>query len=358
MMEANKFFSTSERVSIFEGAVSRLRLLIDRLADDHDATQRYMLEFVGTVFNTISNAPELFDELCPLNIESLGERYVSSANNVSKGGLQDLEFLFSTSFRFLIEYQLASKTDLSPEFGSLMARVHDYSYDGQTASQIRYAEHQMIINVLQRYLHHTDMVHVRALPEAMRQSETMRNQYEAELKSREERVVELKSKLDTYKTAFNFVGLYDGFKSLRKKKGREAWWGRFCLMLLGLVMLAPFLGKFYSVFHALTIVHMDTAFYVSLFGFELLLAYFFRVALQGYKSVQAQLIQIDLRMTLCQFIQDYADYAKEVRRDSPQLLERFDQLVFSGIVSNEGAIPSTFDGVEQIANLIDKIKPK
>lgn len=74
--------------------------------------------------------------------------------------------------------------------------------------------------------------------------------------------------------------------------------------------------------------------------------------------MKAQLIQIDLRMTLCQFIQDYADYAKEVRKDSPLLLERFDQLVFSGIVSSEGAIPSTFDGIEQIANLIEKIKTK
>ncbi|MCF4987478.1 hypothetical protein, partial [Pseudomonas syringae] len=309
MTEANKFFSTSEQVSIFEGAVSRLRWIIDRLADDHDATQRYMMEFVGTVFYAISNAPELFDQHCPLNIEHLGERYISAANSVSKGGIQDLDFLFTASFRFLLEYQLASQTDLSPDLRSLLARVHDYNYDGQTTSQLKYAEHQMIINVLQRYLHHPDMIHVRALPDAMRQSENLRNQYEAELKSREERVVELKSKLDTYKTAFNFVGLYDGFKSLRNKKGREALWGSFCLLLLGLVMLAPFLAKFYSAFHSLPILQMDTAFYVSLFGFELLLAYFFRVALQGYKSVTAQLIQIDLRMTLCQFIQDYADYA-------------------------------------------------
>lgn len=123
-------------------------------------------------------------------------------------------------------------------------------------------------------------------------------------------------------------------------------------------MLAPFLMKFWvAVFPSGSLV-IDTPFYVSLIGFELILAYFFRVALHGYKGVKAQLIQIDLRMTLCQFIQDYAEYAKEVRRDSPSLLDRFDQLVFSGIVNSEGAIPSTFDGMEQLANLIDKVKSK
>lgn len=274
MIEANKYFSTAERMSVFDRATAKLRSTIDDLPENYDARQRFMLDFVGTLFHSISRAPDLFDERCPMNIDALGDRYVSSANSISKGDMQDLEFIFSTSYRFAIEYQLASKADLPSHLSQLVGRVHDFQYDGITTSQLKYAEHQMIVNVLQRYLHHPDMVDVRALPDAMKRSESMRDQYEAELKSREERAQELKNKLDSYKTAFNFVGLYDGFKSLRRKKGVEAWWGFVYLIVLGVLMLTPFLIKFYSAIYSLVYVNMDTAFYVSLLGFELLLAYF------------------------------------------------------------------------------------
>ena len=56
--------------------------------------------------------------------------------------------------------------------------------------------------------------------------------------------------------------------------------------------------------------------------------------------------------------QSYAKYAKDVKQGSPELLDRFEQIIFSGIVNGEGAIPSTFDGLDQIGNIIEKFKAR
>lgn len=356
MSNSSPFFATPDNRAVFDRAAVRLRALIDGLPEDENEQNRYMLNLIGVVFFHIKSTPELFDERCLLNIESMGERYVESANRISRGSMEERDLLFSTSYRILIEYQLASIKNLPSDMLSVMDRVHDYDYDGAIFGQIRYAEHQMIINILQRYLHHPNMDKLKSLPEAIERSERERVQAEADLGEREARVVELKKKLDTYKTAFNFVGLYDGFKNLRSRKGFEAALGLLGLFLLGGVMLLPFIFKFYFTVRPVADLQFDTAFYISLAGFELVLAFFFRVSLHNYRSIKAQLIQIDLRMTLCQFVQDYADYAKVVTKDSPQLLDRFDQLIFSGIVNSEAAIPSTFDGMEKLAELVGKIR--
>ncbi|HDR1868661.1 TPA: hypothetical protein SIC62_000746 [Pasteurella multocida] len=67
-------------------------------------------------------------------------------------------------------------------------------------------------------------------------------------------------------------------------------------------------------------------------------------------------MQLELRKTLCQFIQSYADYAKEIKEKDRSSLEKFENLIFSSILSDSEKVPSTFDGLEQLANLIKNIK--
>ena len=76
----------------------------------------------------------------------------------------------------------------------------------------------------------------------------------------------------------------------------------------------------------------------------------------NFNSVRAQLIQIDLRKSLCQFIQNYATYAKDIREQNTDLLVKFEEVIFSNIMPSEDKIPSTFDGLEQLTNLIGALK--
>src|ERR1700712_395384 len=324
MREFDAFFSKPNVRNIFTTAAIKIQNIISEMPSDADPNTHYMLTLVGTTFFHIKSTPELFDQRCPLNIEGIGEHLVEVANHISGGNLQDQDFAFYACFRLLIEFQLASVGPVARDLLAVLDRVHDYKYDGNTYAQIRYAEHQMIINVLQRYIHHPKMTELKDLPETIDRAERQIKQADYDIDMRESRVNELKKTLDKYETAFNFVGLYDGFKQLRTQKRWEQGVGLLGLLALAVLMLCPFFIKFYLMLN-LTKLDVDTATYISILGYELVVAYFFRVALHNYRGVKAQLIQIDLRMALCQFVQGYAKYAKDVHKESPQLLERFDQ---------------------------------
>ena len=67
-------------------------------------------------------------------------------------------------------------------------------------------------------------------------------------------------------------------------------------------------------------------------------------------------MQIELRQSLCQFIQSYADSAKEIKEKDGTSLDKFENLIFSNIVSTSEQVPSTFDGLEHITNSLKSAK--
>lgn len=175
-------------------------------------------------------------------------------------------------------------------------------------------------------------------------------------------VEELQRKLDEQKTAFNFVGLYKGFERLKgdktsqlEKTNRE-YYG------LGAAMVAiPICELLWVLFHfesisagsgALAVLGLST---VSL---VVMLFYFLRVCLADVKSLKSQIMQLELRMTLCQFIQNYADTSKDLKDKNKEGFEKFESLIFSSIVSSDEKIPSTFDGMDQLTNLLKAFQGK
>lgn len=200
----------------------------------------------------------------------------------------------------------------------------------------------------------------------------------AELREIQDDANKLKSVLDKYTEAFNFVGLYKGFSDLRKRKEREKNFRLFFLFILGGAALAPLIAKVYvalvnsakmtaselvnvadkssSFLDKLSFdtLNVDLAAALSFVGLELLILYFFRVTLHSLKSVRAQLLQIDLRMTLCQFIDKYAEYAQ----GKGEALKGFESVIFSGLVSVEEKLPATFDGFDVLQGIAEKLGRK
>lgn len=349
-----QYFATERNRQILSQMVSKIQTGLDSIRDSENEKHKFLLEFIGATLYHINSNPESFDERCIMNIASLGDRFMDEVKSFSFN-LTDAEHLFAYCYRFVVEFQLSSPNSISSDLLSLLARVSDFEY-GSASSQVRYAGHQMLINVVQHYLYHPSLTSLKNLPEVIKRSEYERSEAERSIGAREERVKALAEKLETYETAFNFVGLYSGFKSLRVTKVSERRWNFFYLMVLGALLLVPIVVKFLFTLEAPASPAPDYIGLAALAGLELLILYFFRVALQNFKSVKAQLLQIDLRMTLCQFVQSYAEYSKDARSGSPGLLERFEQVVFSGIVNDESAIPSTFDGLDKLAEIVGKIR--
>ncbi|ANH98978.1 hypothetical protein A8L59_16665 [Pseudomonas koreensis] len=354
--DAQGFFSA--RRLVLERAEYSIRAVLNNLPQDEDGKRRFQLIFLIKLLGRMKNQSDLFDARCSFNIGFIGESFFRDLDKLGSDDFSNLGGSFSMGYRFLIEFQLMSPGELPDDLASIAHQVADFEFSGNVQLTIKYAEHQMIIQLLSRYIHHPNMVELKRLPKAIADSVRERTTSEELLSDREKRVNVLKEKLDKYKQAFNFVGLNEGFRRLRVQKRVESLVSLSWLFLLGTVMLSPPVYKMYCTLFGTPEIKVDTYFALTVLGFELLLAYFFRVGLHGYRAIKAQLIQIDLRMALCQFIQEYANYAKGIRKESPELLDRFDQLIFSGIVNSEGAIPSTFDGLDHVANLLDKLKSK
>ncbi|MBN6066124.1 hypothetical protein HYE66_06565 [Aggregatibacter actinomycetemcomitans] len=181
------------------------------------------------------------------------------------------------------------------------------------------------------------------------------------LSSKENTVNRLASQLKEQEKAFNFVGLNQGFSNILSKKetSKKITFGTlfFLSVILAFIPLAYILGRLFNVFdlqEALSSIGWEQMLPVA--GLEFILIYIFRVVLSHYSSLETQIMQLELRQSLCQFIQSYVDYAKNIKKDDKEVLDKFENLIFSSILSNSDKVPSTFDGVEQLTNLFEKIK--
>lgn len=169
-------------------------------------------------------------------------------------------------------------------------------------------------------------------------------------------VKQLELSLKKQKIAFNFVGLSEGFENILKKKTRAKWTS---FVLLSLITLSMFtiLGYYRNTLpNEPTEIFDFWKFSMPYLGLEFILLYLFRVVIKHYNSIQTQIMQIELRQSLCQFIQSYADYAKEIKEKNGASLDKFENLIFSSIVSTSEQVPSTFDGLEHITNLFKSAK--
>jgi hypothetical protein len=164
---------------------------------------------------------------------------------------------------------------------------------------------------------------------------------------------------------YNFVGLTQAFRDLYQSKSKD-WELNFALCLaLGIMLLVPFAAQTLAILGAiewlkpLSVSKLeDLPKVLPIVGIELVLLYFFRVALHNFHSLKAQLLQLDLRMALCAFIEEYLKFAKGKSQSEGEInrLVKFENLIFSGLTPDPDKIPSTFDGLEHIANLAKEFR--
>ena len=75
------------------------------------------------------------------------------------------------------------------------------------------------------------------------------------------------------------------------------------------------------------------------------------------KTLNTQLLQIDHRLSLCEFIHDYIE-KKNADKDNKQSWDLFESLIFSPIQVASDNIPSIIDGANAVADLAGKIISK
>lgn len=186
--------------------------------------------------------------------------------------------------------------------------------------------------------------------------------WESKLEHWDSQARKLEAKLHDQTEQLNFVGLSRAFENMRQQKRIERKASRVSLQLGGAALvLIPVLSFVANLASGNGTLHADLPALVLAVPFlvvELIALYFFRLFVRNFYSVDAQLLQLDLRYNLCAFIQGYAEFAKEHKGDDGKALERFESLIFSGITADPQNIPSQFDGLEQIGKLAKEIRGK
>lgn len=316
-------------------------------------------ELLIVFFGSLQTRGNDWDEKTQFNIEHIGEQFKSALISVDLSELS-LNSMFSNCFRFLLERDMFTEgegTQFSRRFKNIAIYEYD-KFDERTKEQIDYTLREMPITLVKKLVFSENAKSYREFNNNLKEAARMDSEWQGFLHDKQARVDALNDVLTRQESAFNFVGLYAGFAKLGRIKAKELRWARTAMFIFGGLLPIPLIGEaIYLVFTSKPITDLEHLIKsIPIISITLILIYYFRIALGNYNSVRAQMMQIELRKSLCRFIQSYSEYAKELKAENKDLLSKFEDVIFSNVMTSEDKIPSTFDGLEHITGLIGAIR--
>ncbi|PTV45200.1 hypothetical protein DBL02_10025 [Acinetobacter oleivorans] len=248
------------------------------------------------------------------------------------------------------------------EVGSYERVIGEALKDNQQYSRyIDYGDRELPYQILKDIFHSEEIKTLNNLRQKIVKAESVINIWDESIEAKTKQVELLEEKLNKTKSQYDFVLLNEGFKNLYNQKKEELSERRSSFSKFGATLtITPLLLIIFS--FLLFIIKGDLALKYLLYlafpvsTFLIIIFYFVRVSLQHVRSIQSQMMQLELRMALCQFIYNYAEDSETLHKKNKEGFEKFENIIFSSIVSSDDKIPSTFDGVEQIAKIIEAIK--
>lgn len=187
-----------------------------------------------------------------------------------------------------------------------------------------------------------------SMKEDLKNEKTLIDKKLSEYQNKTDEIVQF---IKSQQTNLNFVGLSKAFKQLidEKTEVKNKIEKRLLSFFIALIIVPATV--------AVIIYFMNVNYYtcVPATTIELMLLYGFRLLYQQYLFVKSELLQLNLRYSLCAFIESYMEFKKNNKDNTVDL---FEQLIFSNIISDEKKVPATVDGLESIAKIIESIKCK
>lgn len=168
------------------------------------------------------------------------------------------------------------------------------------------------------------------------------------------------AKLNEHKTQYNFTLLSRAFNNLANDKKKELKYiRRLTWIFTGILTIPPVFTFMNHIFHWINVGEgmLSLTYYLPLLTFELLVFYFMRLYYGEARTINTQLLQIEHRLSLCEFIQDYIE-KKNSDKDNKTSWDLFESLIFSPIQVTPDNIPSVIDGANAVADIAGKIMSK
>lgn len=312
----------------------------------------------------IYRSPEVYDEYCQHSIAILGETLTAALVSVKGvGNPEEWRYVIALLYRFvgelLIRYPREVPVPIRAMYEAVSSRLEQF--DVQQRSIIQWAQSHLPRALAAELLHHPAISELKRSGDTVQRLEALNEQIDRKLQKRVERIEELEKALKRLESEYNFVGLAHGFQGMEKSK-RSEWRVTFsALIVLAILMLAPLVFEAYYIFRLIdssNVLALKSILFLApaAIAIEVLLVYFFRITLLRVRSLDAQLLQLRLRLCLCQFIEGYAEYAETLKKRSDVTLSKFENIIFSGIQTSDEKLPSTFDGMEQLMKLVQQVR--
>ncbi|MDP8566554.1 hypothetical protein [Methylophilus aquaticus] len=243
---SNDFFSQQQNQELIRLFLKKLRS--HEIADASlSKTQNNLIKF----FKILQNNTAFFDINCPNNIEWIGNsliNYLSKFINdteVSDTSVNELiNNITASVYRLILEAQFNVNEEsfelnsISNYFENLITPL---SALNQFHAEMLWARYVMPSAIIKSYIHNEGMADIRSFNKKIDEIESLKSKWDNELSTKLKTIDNLKAKLENFETAFNFVGLYQGFNNLALSKLRELTWARSILLLLGFASISPVL---------------------------------------------------------------------------------------------------------------------
>lgn len=357
------------------------------VSEGHYFKSKLIVKVLGEL---ISNE---YGKLVPNAINNLGDNFVSIIKATREKDPDKVEIDIDTIMNFL--GQVAQEVQLRKEGSPSIALSEVLNYFFY--SEYRTDEEKVISVYLTGKLPlliYASVVNEQkgSVTNQIKEAEAKVTDWNTKLKSLDDtatKVTDLQEKLKEQNISFNFLGLSAAFNQFYRSKRISLFIALGSLIVLGLLILAV---------PAVTLVSINsvpqeqietqngpaskedkkestlsdkkdnqnkvqksndfvdlTTHALPIIAIEIILLYYFRILLQNYNSTKSQIMQLQMRNAICQFIEPYVQF-KEEHKEFKDSFEKFESQIFSGLAPNDESIPSTFDGIEQLGKLVKTIR--
>ncbi len=313
-------------------------------------------ELLIEIFESFEKYPTEWDQKCQYSIDKYQNELLSMLQAASVVPVF-LNQIFAVCYIFAIESDMLDDewVTVTNNFKIFCVYKAD-EFDENSKRRILFATREIPIRLVKRFIFSHDISTYRNFVDMVDKSKKIDEDWDRKTLEKEIRIQKLNDALRKQESDFNFASLFDGFFRLGEIKKNELKWARNILFVFGALIPMPLAWEWFHIDKITFTEIKDFAKIIPIASITLIFIYYFKIALGNFNSVKAQVIQIELRKSLCCFIQSYAEYAKEIKDNSETTLAKFEEIIFSNIMLTDNKIPSTFDGIDQIATLISSIR--
>jgi len=315
------FFNLEDNRDIISGYL--------KMAYKFEAGSEFEKERNGHIINiltSMNNKPQEWDENTQFNIsDTSSELRKSLTKNQSESEKNEqLNIMIAILFAFYSEYQLYKPMETMDSHSTLknFLNANIDEFPENLSLYLKYVLTEMPSSILKFLMSNQDFATLRNFIDVKKEAAHLKELWDTEISQKKQVVDKLKSSLESYKDGYNFVALYAGFKSLGDEKQQELNVAKFFVLVIGAIIPSIIGWGFYHLVHTKTQFQsiFDLIYFIPATALSAILIYYFRISLSNYNSLRAQKMQIELRKSLCQFIQEYSRYSSEISKEKPRFI--------------------------------------